>query len=79
MGPIEIALRNAPHRKTKYIFEPLLGITFDSEREAYDFYNMYSWEFGFGIMKATRVTNKKGFHNMRDLRCLCSVINLRIE
>ncbi|RLN19212.1 hypothetical protein C2845_PM02G18350 [Panicum miliaceum] len=72
MGPIEIALRNAPYRKTKYIFEPLLGITFDSEIEGYDFYNMYSWEVGFGIKKDTLITNKQGFKTRRDLRCLCS-------
>jgi hypothetical protein len=58
---------------TNYIFEPILGITFDSENEGYEFYNMYSWEVGFGIKKATRVTNKKGFHTMRDMSCLCSV------
>jgi hypothetical protein len=34
MGPIEIALRKAPFGKTKYIFEPLVGITFDSEMKA---------------------------------------------
>jgi hypothetical protein len=73
MGPIEIVLRNAPYRKTKYIFEPLLGITFDSEIEGYDFYNMYSWEVGFGIKKDTLITNKQGFKTRRDLRCLCSV------
>lgn len=73
MGPIEIALRNAPYRKTKYIFEPVVGITFDDEEEAYHFYNMYSWEFGFGIKKANRDTNKKGFHTYRELRCLCAV------
>lgn len=73
MGPIEIALRNAPYRKTKYIFEPVLGITFDDEEEAYHFYNMYSWEVGFGIKKATRVSNTQKFHSSRELRCLCSV------
>ncbi|CAL4930646.1 unnamed protein product [Urochloa decumbens] len=73
MGAIEIALRNAPYRKTKYIFEPLLGLTFDSEHEAYDYYNMYSWEVGFGIKKKRRATNQKtNFHTMRELHCNCS-------
>lgn len=26
-------------------------MTFDSENEAYEFYNMSSWEVGFGIKK----------------------------
>ncbi|PUZ50986.1 hypothetical protein GQ55_6G124500 [Panicum hallii var. hallii] len=38
-----------------------------------------SWEVGFGIKKATRVTNKKGFHTMRDMRCLCSGSEERSE
>jgi hypothetical protein len=58
MGAIEVALRNAPYRKTKYIFEPLVGLTFDSE-EAYQFYNMYSWEVGFGIKKKGISNNNK--------------------
>jgi hypothetical protein len=74
MGPIEIALRNAPYRKTEFIFEPLLGLTFDSEKEAYEFYNMYSWEVGFGIKYANSASNnKRGYHTGRDFRCLCSV------
>jgi hypothetical protein len=74
MGPIEIALRNAPNRKTQFIFEPLLGLTFDSDKEAYDFYNMYSWEVGFGIKyENSPSNNKRGYHTGRDLRCLCHV------
>jgi hypothetical protein len=74
MGPIEIALRNAPYRKTEFIFEPLLGLTFDSDKEAYEFYNMYSWEVGFGIKYGSSPNNnKRGYHTGRDLRCLCSV------
>jgi hypothetical protein len=61
MGPVDIALRNAPYKKTEYIFEPLLGITFDSENEAYDLYNMYSWEVGFGIKKDSIAGNKNDY------------------
>ncbi|PUZ60821.1 hypothetical protein GQ55_4G194800 [Panicum hallii var. hallii] len=73
MCPIEIALRNAPYRKTMYIFDPILGLTFDSEDEAYEFYNLYSWEVGFGIKRDSTAANRKtDFQTMRDLRCLCS-------
>ncbi|CAN6171826.1 unnamed protein product [Urochloa humidicola] len=71
MGPIEIALRNAPYRKTKYIFKPVLGITFDSEPEAFNFYNLYSWEVGFGIKRSTLKRNGDLTMTKRDLRCLC--------
>jgi hypothetical protein len=74
MGAIEVALRNAPYRKTKYIFEPLVGLTFDSEEEAYQFYNMYSWEVGFGIKKKGISNNNKARNQTsRDLRCLYAV------
>jgi hypothetical protein len=74
MGAIEVALRNAPYRKTKYIFEPLVGLTFDSEEEAYQFYNMYSREVGFGIKKKGILNNNKARNQTsRDLLCLCAV------
>lgn len=31
------------------VIMPKLGINFDTLGEAYDFYNLYSWEKGFGI------------------------------
>lgn len=49
MGAIERAMRTASTRKTEHIFEPILGMVFDSKQEAHEFYNMYSWEKGFGI------------------------------
>jgi hypothetical protein len=50
MGAVEIAVRTASHRKGEHIFEPILGMVFDSKEEGYEFYNMYSWEYGFGII-----------------------------
>lgn len=37
----------------KYIFEPYTGLVFDSEPEAAEFYNLHSWEVGFGTKKGT--------------------------
>lgn len=45
---IERALRNSSSRKIKYIFEPTIGMAFDCVVEAQEFYNLYSWEVGFG-------------------------------
>lgn len=49
MGAIERAMRAASTKKTEFIFEPILGMVFDSRQEAKEFYNMYSWEVGFGV------------------------------
>lgn len=54
MGAIERALRSAATRKTKYIFEPAVGVTFDCVSEAQEFYNIYSWEVGFGTRKGDK-------------------------
>jgi hypothetical protein len=31
------------------VSKPEIGISFNWIEEAYDFYNLYSWEVGFGI------------------------------
>lgn len=36
-------------RSSEYIIDPKVGTEFDSMEEAYEYYNMYSWEVGFGI------------------------------
>uniref|UniRef100_A0A0E0D2U9 Uncharacterized protein n=1 Tax=Oryza meridionalis TaxID=40149 RepID=A0A0E0D2U9_9ORYZ len=46
---LENALRTAPSRPSEHVFEPHLGLLFDSEVEAFQFYNFYSWELGFNI------------------------------
>jgi hypothetical protein len=35
----------------RYIFQPYVGLSFDSEEEAVEFYNMHSWEVGFGTKR----------------------------
>jgi hypothetical protein len=30
---------------------PYVGLEFNSAKDAKDFYNLYSWEIGFGIRK----------------------------
>jgi len=55
---IEKAMRNASTRSTPHIFEPKLGMIFDSRIEAYKFYNLYSWEVGFGICFGSFARNR---------------------
>ena len=49
MGALEISIRSYAEDPTKTVIKPELGTSFDSLREAYDFYNLYSWENRFGV------------------------------
>jgi hypothetical protein len=69
MSPIEKALRNAPSKKTKYIFEPTPGTKFNCLTEAQEFYNLYSWEVGFGTKKGDKREGR-----MQEFHCQCKVI-----
>jgi hypothetical protein len=64
MGAIKRALRNASNRKGKYILEPTPGMTFDCVSEAQEFYNIYSWEVGFGTKKGDKYGK-----SMQEFQC----------
>jgi len=49
VGAVEAALRASASKKTAQIFYPTPRTIFDSLAEAYEFYNLYSWEVGFGV------------------------------
>jgi hypothetical protein len=65
MGAIERALRGASTRDTEYIFEPIMRMLFDSRQEAKEFYNVYSWEMGFGVKYNS---NRPGSRNIAKQR-----------
>ncbi|XP_044386961.1 protein FAR1-RELATED SEQUENCE 7 isoform X2 [Triticum aestivum] len=69
---LETALTGFAERKTDTVVTPSVGLTFDSINEAYDFYNLYSWETGFGIRYAKSRTNVKGTRCMQEFVCCCS-------
>ena len=48
-GALEQTIRGDADKLGEHVVEPAIGLTFDSLGEAYDFYNLYSWEHGFGI------------------------------
>uniref|UniRef100_A0ACD5XXW0 Uncharacterized protein n=1 Tax=Avena sativa TaxID=4498 RepID=A0ACD5XXW0_AVESA len=78
IGAVEIAMRGAASRKTKHIFEPIVGNTFDSAAEAYEFYNLYSWEVGFGICYGASDTNRGNkYRTMQELHCSNAGIDKR--
>ncbi|VAH94278.1 unnamed protein product [Triticum turgidum subsp. durum] len=49
MSALEISIRKYAEQPDKSVVRPELGLSFDSLGEAYDFYNLYSWEVSFGI------------------------------
>jgi hypothetical protein len=55
---VEAAMRASTGKNTTQIFTPTIGLVFDSLEEAFEFYNLYSWEVGFGIRYGISNTNK---------------------
>ena len=47
--PLEETIRRYADKLSDNVVKPEIGMNFDSLGEAYDFYNLYSWEHGFGI------------------------------
>lgn len=69
---LETALTGFAERDTETVVTPSVGLTFDSIVEAYEFYNLYSWETGFGIRYAKSRANVKGTKCMQEFVCCCS-------
>ncbi|KAM3245125.1 hypothetical protein ACQJBY_056444 [Aegilops geniculata] len=46
---LEASMRACADTKTSTVVNPAFGTSFDTVEEAYEFYNLYSWETGFGI------------------------------
>ena len=66
---LELSIRAYAENGQGHVINPRIGTTFDSLDEAYEFYNLYSWETGFGIrlaksrlnVKRTRCMHQDGF------------------
>lgn len=78
-GHLERALGNAGKEGKKVVFQPCKGMEFNSEQEAYQFYNAYSWEIGFGIRHGNKYINKHGYKSKQDLLCSCEVSSNMID
>jgi hypothetical protein len=70
---LEASLRGFAARQTDVIVNPTMGTVFDSLAEAYEFYNIYSWESGFGIRYGKSRHNVRGSKCMQEIVCGCSV------
>jgi hypothetical protein len=55
------------------VMTPEIGMSFNSIGDAYDFYNTYSWEEGFGIRYGRSRLNKERRKIMQDIICSRSV------
>ncbi|KAM0888419.1 hypothetical protein ACQ4PT_028368 [Festuca glaucescens] len=69
---LELKLRKFGDRKSDAVVAPVPGMEFDSLAEAFDFYNLYSWEVGFGIRYGTSRKNKAKSLTMQEILCGCA-------
>jgi hypothetical protein len=74
---LERTLREFPARSSGEVIVPEVGVTFDSIGEAYDFYNLYSWERGFGVRYGKSRLNVDRVKCMQEIVCGCSVSTCR--
>lgn len=66
-------MRRYAEKKTDTVVVPEAGTSFDSLGEAYDYYNLYSWEAGFGIRYGKSRLNVGRTKCMQEIVCGCSV------
>uniref|UniRef100_A0A453TCE7 Protein FAR1-RELATED SEQUENCE n=1 Tax=Aegilops tauschii subsp. strangulata TaxID=200361 RepID=A0A453TCE7_AEGTS len=69
---LEKALTGFADNHSETVVIPSVGLTFDSINEAYEFYNLYSWETGFGVRYAKSRSNVKGTKCMQEFVCCYS-------
>jgi len=66
----EQSLKDYVDRMSIVVISPSVGMSFDSRAEAYEFYNLHSWELGFGIR--CNMTVGKSVVS-QDIVCSCEV------
>lgn len=67
------SLRCYAEKKRETVVIPDVGDSFDSLGEAYDYYNLYSWEIGFGVRYGKSRLNVERTKCMQEIVCGCSV------
>jgi len=78
---LEKALKSYAIWKNGLVVQPTVGTHFDSMAEAFEFYNLYSWQIGFGIRYDRSRWNSQRTKTIQDIVCGCAelsnVSNLR--
>lgn len=69
---LEVSLRDYVVRKEGSVVNPVVGTSFDSLEEAYSFYNLYSWEIGFGVRYAKSRLNVHRVKCLQETVCGCA-------
>jgi len=70
---LEKALKSYAIRKNGLVVQPTVGTHFDSMAEAFEFYNLYSWQIGFGICYDRSHRNRQRTKTIQDIVCGCAV------
>ena len=73
VSAFEKAVRNYAENPRGNVVTPTINTIFDTVGEAYDFYNLYSWEKGFGIRYGKSRLNVERIKCMQEIVCGCSV------
>ncbi|XBI20861.1 hypothetical protein VPH35_062073 [Triticum aestivum] len=69
---LELSIRAFAEKGEGHVVSPKIGTEFDSLDEAYEFYNVYSWEIGFGIRLAKSRLNVERTRCMQEIVCACA-------
>jgi len=70
---LEKALKSYAIWKNGLVVQPTVGTHFDSMAEAFEFYNLYSWQIGFGIRYDRSRWNSQRTKTIQDIVCGCAV------
>ncbi|XP_037461618.1 uncharacterized protein LOC119332544 isoform X1 [Triticum dicoccoides] len=70
---LELSMRAFILKRDGNVVNPAVGTSFDSLDEAYQFYNLYSWELGFGIRYSKSRLNVERVKCMHEIVCGCAV------
>ncbi|XP_037463497.1 putative protein FAR1-RELATED SEQUENCE 10 isoform X1 [Triticum dicoccoides] len=69
---LELSMRAFISKRDGNVVNPAVGTSFDSLDEAYQFYNLYSWEAGFGIRYSKSRLNVERMKCMQEIVCGCA-------
>ena len=70
---LELSIHAFAEKSEGHVVSLKIGTEFDSLDEAYEFYNVYSWEIGFGIRLAKSRLNVERTRCMQEIVCACAV------
>ncbi|KAE8802668.1 Protein FAR1-RELATED SEQUENCE 5 [Hordeum vulgare] len=72
VSALENSMKKYADKKSEFVVKPEISQEFDSLAEAYDFYNLYSWEIGFGIKYGQCRRNVEKCKTAQDIVCGCA-------